>query len=839
MPAPVFSSSDYERFYRAELGVVHPAGPHRLRANCPVHGGDSFSLSIDLATGFAKCFKCHADGEAWDMIQFAMARHGLSKQCARDYVHAVTGVIKKPSIAPWPVGLARPLTITDNDWRLGVLARRITHKVEQLNNEPLADTGLPDPNWEPYALYTYESVKCVKVRIRNRRTGQKQMLWLALTPQGGWMIPSKLGLQVPPYRAATLKDAQVIWLLNGEKAVDRAVADWNVAATCLPNGEGKWKDEYLPWFDSAQVIYVVIDNDATGRKHGDVVGGALARAGKQARIVALPGLPEKGDLYDFIEAGGTLAACLEIAGGAPVAEATQAPPAEERTRAHRNGRNGDGPPPDDITPAVALPAEPDLVPFDLNDTGNSKRLIACLNGSARYCFVTRSWHIWNGRCWAAEPEGIYAQAIAAMELLKRQANEGDSQLLWGFANRSQNLSGLNNMIAIARGYCAIDIGQFDNQPHLIPCQNGTFDLTTGTLREHRREDFITRLFPFSYDPALPLPQLFLRTLDELMGGGPDASDEALDHATRMIDYLQKVFGYALTGYINAKAFFCFWGETGNNGKTLLLTLLADVMGEYAVRIDPLTLTASSKQGDSNKKADMARMKGARVAIASEPPGNEKFDQGALKLLTQGEAMVSATFKHRDPFQYWPTAKILLESNSVPRIDTTDRAFLNRFHLIEHAVEIPPERIDDQLRAKLAGEMDAIFSWMVAGALYWRDEGLERPLGMQQVIEIIKQENADADNLGPWLAECFDLGPNLSCAIAEIEQSQHAWAERHRQRCFNRVYLSKRLCLRPGISRVVQKGQRKTVTRLQGLCPKEAPAAAARGKDAQFKDDPDD
>ena len=61
-----YTADQYEHFWTSELGKVVRAGRDRLRAACPVHEGDSpYTLSINLVTGYAHCFKCHGDGEGW------------------------------------------------------------------------------------------------------------------------------------------------------------------------------------------------------------------------------------------------------------------------------------------------------------------------------------------------------------------------------------------------------------------------------------------------------------------------------------------------------------------------------------------------------------------------------------------------------------------------------------------------------------------------------------------------------------------------------------------------------------------------------------------------------
>src|SRR5262249_15825808 len=112
--------------------------------------------------------------------------------------------------------------------------------------------------------------------------------------------------------------------------------------------------------------------------------------------------------------------------------------------------------------------------------------------------------------------------------------------------------------------------EFDRDPWLFNCPNGTLDLRTGKLREHRREDYITKLCPTEYqaDATCPAWDRFLAsTLIEEQGKtDPD-----------LIEFMQRFLGYSLTGDTSEDVFPIFYGA-GSNGKTTLLGTGLDVMG---------------------------------------------------------------------------------------------------------------------------------------------------------------------------------------------------------------------------------------------------------------------
>jgi hypothetical protein len=105
---------------------------------------------------------------------------------------------------------------------------------------------------------------------------------------------------------------ETVWIVEGEKDAD-ALAALGLVATTNPGGAGKWRDEYNEPLRGRSVV-ILSDNDATGEGHARHVARGLFPIAASARIVRLPNLPEKGDVSDWLAAGGSLDALLELVG---------------------------------------------------------------------------------------------------------------------------------------------------------------------------------------------------------------------------------------------------------------------------------------------------------------------------------------------------------------------------------------------------------------------------------------------------------------------------------------------------------------------------------------------
>lgn len=106
------------------------------------------------------------------------------------------------------------------------------------------------------------------------------------------------------YRLPLLRGQAVVYIAEGEKDADR-LADLGIPATTNAGGAGKWSGEYTTQLVAAGAKRVVIlpDHDPPGEAHALAVARACLAAGLVVKIVRLSGLPGKGDVSDWLDAG--------------------------------------------------------------------------------------------------------------------------------------------------------------------------------------------------------------------------------------------------------------------------------------------------------------------------------------------------------------------------------------------------------------------------------------------------------------------------------------------------------------------------------------------------------
>jgi len=118
-----------------------------------------------------------------------------------------------------------------------------------------------------------------------------------------------------PYRLPQLLQAETVFVVEGEK--DVAILErLGLVATCNPGGAGKWQPSYNVNFTGKKVA-VLPDNDDPGRTHAREVARNLYDAALSVKLIELPDLPKKGDVSDWIQAGGTAEELVRLIEEAP------------------------------------------------------------------------------------------------------------------------------------------------------------------------------------------------------------------------------------------------------------------------------------------------------------------------------------------------------------------------------------------------------------------------------------------------------------------------------------------------------------------------------------------
>jgi len=231
---------------------------------------------------------------------------------------------------------------------------------------------------------------------------------------------------------------------------------------------------------------------------------------------------------------------------------------------------------------------------------------------------------------------------------------------------------------------------------LINLQNGTFVITPEIqqLREFDRNDFITHQLDFAYDVDAKADK-FQRYLDRVI---PDKSLQMI-----LAEFVGYVFVKQRTLKLE-KALILF--GNGANGKSLFFELIIAMLG-------PNNVSNYSLHSLTNENGYFrARLSDKLLNYASEI--SPKMDSTFFKQLVSGEP-IEARLPYKEPFLISDYAKLIFNTNILPREIENNEAFYRRFTLIPFSVTIPEEERDPTLSQQIIEEeLAGVFNWVLSG-----------------------------------------------------------------------------------------------------------------------------
>ena len=209
------------------------------------------------------------------------------------------------------VDLVKAFLIPEPEQGHGAVARYLNSEFgAPLDDAPSEDMSVFAPQMRETAKYTYLQADGTPHLIVTRTEDGTRKTFRQALP--GNRNPSADPNYKPiPYRldkiAAT---GGPIFIAEGEKCVE-ALEGLGLLATCNPGGANNWRPELSSYFKGRRVV-VLPDNDEAGDKHARSVIASLQSCASEIRRVDLPGLEPKGDVADWIAAGGTRAELIEL-----------------------------------------------------------------------------------------------------------------------------------------------------------------------------------------------------------------------------------------------------------------------------------------------------------------------------------------------------------------------------------------------------------------------------------------------------------------------------------------------------------------------------------------------
>jgi putative DNA primase/helicase len=437
----------------------------------------------------------------------------------------------------------------------------------------------------------------------------------------------------------------------------------------------------------------------------------------------------------------------------------------------------------------------------LNDYGNGQRM--AIHFGDDLMFVPRvGWFTWGGSHWQKDPDMLAVRAlaqqlgpliqkeifylsmspadaaileesdsvheqitaiVAVKDSVRTDAQKGDLVRLReqeraisevekrlkdargrhrSFASTAGNSTRIDNALKEAGVSQAKAFDHLDANSLMVNCANysllfhpgGENERADFELVRHRRKDLQTKLMPVDFisDADCPLFEAFLARVQ------PDME---------MRRFLQRGMGLSMTALPMQKLVFLY--GNGANGKSVLVDVMARVLGNYSATARIESLTGSNRRGGGDATPDLIPLMGARMVRTSEPDEGQRLQEGLIKELTGGEPLQVRAL-HSDFVEVRPVFKLTISGNHKPEIRGLDDGIWRRVLLVPFDVQIPEAERDVHLVDKLWTERSGILNWLISGLLECLVDGLNPP---KAVIDATKEYREESDPIGQFLTSC--------------------------------------------------------------------------------------
>lgn len=402
--------------------------------------------------------------------------------------------------------------------------------------------------------------------------------------------------------------------------------------------------------------------------------------------------------------------------------------------------------------------------YTRDDIGGGYLLADYLKPTARPLMGSKGvWMRYDGTRWMDDTDGIAAEQgakamSAALITYTTDLPESDRAAWMKWASRWTTRSQRSVFINDARSVYPVNRSDFDTDPMLLNCLNGTLDLNTMELHPHNPDDRLTQIAGAEYDEDAAAP-LWENTLAAVL---PDADTRA---------FFRRWSGYCMTGSTAEEALVILYGRTSRNGKSTLAETIAGTLGDYAVAVSPDTV--SEKRRDSRAASgDIARLRGKRFATIAEPSQGMVFDAALLKTLT-GNDTVTCRFLFENEFDFRPSCKFMVNTNYLPRVNDLTLFRSGRIMVIPFGQRFVGEKQDKKLKDKLAAPLvrSAILNWMLRGLKEYQRDGLQVSVEMHDAL---KDYEANSDKVGRFIAERLKPTPGHRVTVSVVYDAYREW-----------------------------------------------------------------
>lgn len=429
-----------------------------------------------------------------------------------------------------------------------------------------------------------------------------------------------------------------------------------------------------------------------------------------------------------------------------------------------------------------------LKPRDFSSLGEARAFAADATGQVLFTEGT-GWLCWDGKKFDQSEAAVHLRfhAFTDRQLIeaRREVHAAvdavaDADELTGsiarqkaaqaraylkFVQAQRNTGGIAQSLKEAAHIVTIGVDELDADPFLLCTPGGVIDLRTGQMRPNDPADRCTKCAAVA--PSDAGAELWREFLDRFT-----CNDAAL------AAYLQQCAGMAAVGRVFSENLLILYG-TGGNAKSTFVNTLARVLGSYSGSLSTDVLLSRPGQ---NKGPELAALRGLRLAIASEIEEGARLDEAVLKRLCSTD-QIAANPKYRDPFSFTPSHSLIMCTNHLPRIGSTDNGTWARIAVAPCRGNFRGQRgeVKDYCSFLVERAGGAVLCWIVEGAKQFIANccTLTPP---PCVVAEVQKYRAESDWLGQFVAEECETGAGFTVKASDLQAAYRAYCDRTGEYC---------------------------------------------------------
>ena len=395
------------------------------------------------------------------------------------------------------------------------------------------------------------------------------------------------------------------------------------------------------------------------------------------------------------------------------------------------------------------------------------------------CFINEKpfWYEFKGHRWIECPNAVSLRthlshgvskmySIAAAQYnLKASESEVDAEQnifseiakkLNGIAVKLKNAPFKANIIKECQEFFAVSKNEFydllDENKYLLGFENGVYDFENRIFRDGMPTDYLT--FSTGYD--------FTKNINKKLEAIINKFMFSMHEDGKMVEYMWNSSAYAICGDKYLEMFELYTGS-GANSKGTFGKLLKNAFGDYYYEPNVSVFTCK-KTSSSSANPELAKTKGKRFVMASEPEETDKFQVGAIKSWTGGD-LIQARELFKNNIEFQCQFKIAIQMNNKPKLSNVDGGIARRirmvhfpFKFVEEPVLANERKGDNTLKKRFETDKELAQTFMMMliqkyNENIYGNKVFPIPNKVKEATDAYLDEN---NKIKKFLAECVEV-----------------------------------------------------------------------------------